>query len=124
MEQFRLVKDNDGRYQNQSGKDSNTLEIISAVLEDGGINYDFLFEWISNTHFSTFYSNLCAFIKVGNKIIIARQSASSGENYYYFDISHTRFIDLVGQWKKINEQKPQEVVITRTDGNINLEYVF
>ncbi|MBT3455944.1 hypothetical protein HN446_02670 [bacterium] len=125
METFKLVKNDDGRYQQISDEKNEILDIISAVLEDGGIDFDFVFDWLHNTRFSTLYSNSCAFVKVGaDKVVVTSQQLSSGAMSPYFEVSTSKLLDLIDQWKKIYEEKPDEIVVSNLGGDIHLEYTY
>ena len=120
METFKLVKNDAGHYQQESKEQSSILNAIHAILEDGGINFDFLSDWLHNTQFSTLHSNLCAFIKVGNEIIITSHDDHAEHPNSYICIDQAQLISLIDQWKIINDKKPGEVVITNSDGDINI----
>ena len=121
METLKLVKNNEGCYQQESESKNEVCQIIYNVLADGGIDFDFLLEWIQNTRFSTLQSSLCAFVKTGSNVIITRQHLSKKEFCPYCNISQTNFINLINQWKKINKEKPLEVFISQAEGDISVE---
>ena len=123
MEIFKLVKKDGGGYQQDSATKNNTFEIIHAALQDGGLDFAFISDWIRNSQYSTLCSNMCAFVKVGDRIFITRNDIESEELDCYFDISQASFLDLVDQWRKINEKHPEEIIITNSGGDLSIDCV-
>ena len=120
METFKLVKNDVGRYQQTTEELNNISSAIHAVLDDSEINFDFLSDWLRNSRFSTFYSNLCAFVKVGNNIIVARQASPSENFCSYFCVSRSNFVIFLDQWKKIDAEKPDEITIMESGGEVTI----
>lgn len=121
METLKFVKNNDGHYYHSSKIKNNTIDIIHAALEDGMLDFDFISDWIRNSQFSSFCSNLCAFVKVGDRLFITRNDVKSTELDCYFDISQVNFLELVDQWRKISKEKPEEIVIKNSEGDFSIE---
>ena len=128
METLRLIKNDFGHYkQAVSDSQAPSLDIIHNILDHSGINFDFLFEWLANSRFSTFRKNNYTFIKLSNKVIIS-SCPLPGENLIesksvgaYLDISYGKLVLLIDKFKQIRHQKPSEIIVTHCQGDICIE---
>ena len=116
MEILKLVKQKDGHYQQAQVVKDEALGVMNNVFVNDGIDFDYLVSWLTNHQYSTFASNSCAFVHIGDNVVMTCHDGT-GQVSFRFTTHHQKFSSLIEQWKKIYEEKPKQIIITHDDAD-------